>query len=78
MAERSKQEIKRLFVLNGEGQLGEYGVGLPVWDKNERIVTKIIDMSDIYDNHTDFIFEVWAGEQLIGKVINCPVDIRYN
>jgi hypothetical protein len=74
MANRMIREIKRLLVLNGNGQLGDYWLGEV---KEGKLITKIEDISDCYPDHTDFIYDVWSNDHLVAQVINCPVTIEF-
>jgi hypothetical protein len=66
----SNWNIKQVAVISGDG------VGLTTVGING--VVKIIDMSEEHGDHTDYIYEAFDKDgRILGRIINCPVDISY-
>jgi hypothetical protein len=63
-----KQKIKALYVNNGDC----YKTG----NKNGSI-TEIINHSQEYEDHTDYVYEVKSNGKTFVMVINCPVTVEY-
>jgi hypothetical protein len=65
-----KQKIKALWVNNGDW----YMVGIAI-SGNE--VTEIVNLSQEYEDHTEFIYQVKIGDKVLADVINFPVTVQY-